>query len=66
MATQQPERIEAMVLVSATPYFPAQARAAMAQLSVDTFTDADWAVAAPGATCTATIRSACCSNRCAA
>jgi len=31
-----------MVLVSATPYFPAQARAAMAQLSVDSFSDADW------------------------
>jgi len=32
-----------MVLVSATPYFPAQARAAVAQLSVDAFSDADWA-----------------------
>ena len=42
MATQQPERIEAMVLVSATPYFPAQARAAMAQLSTAAFSDADW------------------------
>ena len=29
MATQQPDRIDAMVLVSATPYFPAQARAAI-------------------------------------
>src|SRR5258705_38818 len=29
MATQQPDRIDAMVLVSATPYFPAPARAAM-------------------------------------
>src|SRR5205823_1403624 len=44
MATAQPGRIEAMVLVSATPYFPAQARAAMAQLSVDAFSDADWAM----------------------
>ena len=43
MATQQPDRIEAMVLVSATPYFPAQARAAMAQLSIDAFSDAEWA-----------------------
>ncbi len=34
MATQQPDRVEAMVLVSATPYFPAEARAAMAHLSV--------------------------------
>jgi pimeloyl-ACP methyl ester carboxylesterase len=42
MATQQPDRIDAMVLVSATPYFPAQARAAMAQLSVDAFSDAEW------------------------
>ena len=44
MATQQPDRIDAMVLVSATPYFPAQARAAMAQLSVDAFSDAEWAM----------------------
>jgi pimeloyl-ACP methyl ester carboxylesterase len=29
MATQQPERVKAMVLVSATPYFPAQARPIM-------------------------------------
>ena len=31
MATMQPERITAMVLVSATPYFPAQARSIMRQ-----------------------------------
>ena len=31
MATKQPQRITAMVLVSATPYFPAQARAIMSQ-----------------------------------
>jgi pimeloyl-ACP methyl ester carboxylesterase len=43
MATQQPDRVEAMVLVSATPYFPAQARAAMAQLTVDAFSEAEWA-----------------------
>lgn len=43
MATEQPGRIDAMVLVSATPYFPAQVRAAMAQLSVDAFSDAEWA-----------------------
>lgn len=42
MATQQPGRIDAMVLVSATPYFPAPARAAMAQLSVDAFSEAEW------------------------
>ena len=43
VATRQPGRLDAMVLVSATPYFPAQARVAMAQLSVDAFSDADWA-----------------------
>ena len=42
MATQQPDRIDAMVLVSATPRFPDQARAAMAQLSADRFSDAEW------------------------
>jgi pimeloyl-ACP methyl ester carboxylesterase len=31
MATMQPERVQAMVLVSATPYFPAQARPIMRQ-----------------------------------
>ena len=43
MATRQPGRIDAMVLVSATPYFPAQVRAAMAQLTTDAFSDAEWA-----------------------
>jgi len=43
MATQQADRIAAMVLVSATPYFPAPARAAMAQLTTDQFTEAEWA-----------------------
>ncbi|MGH9643474.1 MAG: hypothetical protein ACRD3Q_13750, partial [Terriglobales bacterium] len=33
MSTRQPERIKAMVLVSATPYFPAQARPLMHQYS---------------------------------
>ena len=32
-----------MVLVSAKPRFPEQARAAMAQLSVDVFGEAEWA-----------------------
>lgn len=31
MATKQPERVKAMVLVSATPYFPTQARTIMSQ-----------------------------------
>ena len=42
MATQQPNRVEAMVLVSATPYFPEQARALMRQLSSDNHSDAEW------------------------
>jgi pimeloyl-ACP methyl ester carboxylesterase len=42
VATQQPDRVETMILVSATPRFPDQARAAMAHLSVDTFSDTDW------------------------
>jgi pimeloyl-ACP methyl ester carboxylesterase len=33
MATMKPERVKAMVLVSATPYFPAQARPIMRQYS---------------------------------
>lgn len=43
MATSQPHRLDAMVLVSATPYFPAPARAAMAHLTVETFSETDWA-----------------------
>ena len=42
MAAQQPARVEAMVLVSATPYFPDQARVIMQQLSPDNRTDAEW------------------------
>jgi pimeloyl-ACP methyl ester carboxylesterase len=42
MATQQPSRIEAMILVSATPYFPAQARAAMGARSPENRTEAEW------------------------
>jgi len=41
-ATQQPDRIEAMVLVSATPYFPEQARALMRQLTPETRSEAEW------------------------
>lgn len=36
MATSQPERIDAMVLISATSHFPDQARAVMRQASLDT------------------------------
>ena len=42
VATQQPTRVAAMVLVSATPYFPDQARAIMQQVSPDNRTDAEW------------------------
>src|SRR5262249_53696320 len=42
MATQQPSRLEAMVLVSATPYFPEQARAAMRQLTPENQSAEEW------------------------
>ena len=42
MATQQPRRVEAMVLVSATPYFPEQARSIMRQLSSRNRSEAEW------------------------
>ncbi|HSS51971.1 MAG TPA: alpha/beta fold hydrolase [Thermoanaerobaculia bacterium] len=42
VATQQPGRVEAMVLVSATPYFPAPAREAMRQLTPDNRSEAEW------------------------
>jgi pimeloyl-ACP methyl ester carboxylesterase len=43
MATRQPERIKAMVLVSATPYFPAQARPIMRQYS-KSLPDEQWEI----------------------
>ena len=42
MSTQQPDRVEAMVLVSATPYFPEQARAIMRKLTTEDRTEAEW------------------------
>jgi pimeloyl-ACP methyl ester carboxylesterase len=42
VATQQPARVDAMVLASATPYFPPPARAAMAQFEVARLSAADW------------------------
>jgi pimeloyl-ACP methyl ester carboxylesterase len=42
MATHQPSRVEAMVLVSATPYFPEQARSIMRQITPDNRTDQEW------------------------
>lgn len=64
MATEQPGRIDAMVLASATPYFPSQARQAMARFSVDALSETEGQCSA-NATCTATIRSGCCTVRCA-
>ena len=42
MATQQPDRVEAMALVSAAHYFPAQARAVMGQMTADDRTEEEW------------------------
>jgi len=42
IATQEPARVDAMVLVSATPYFPEQARVMMGQLTPDSRTEAEW------------------------
>lgn len=43
MATKQPDRITAMVLVSATPYFPAQARMIMSQYA-DNLPEEQWEI----------------------
>jgi pimeloyl-ACP methyl ester carboxylesterase len=43
VATQQPARVDAMVLASATPYFPPPARAGMAQFDVARLSEAEWA-----------------------
>jgi pimeloyl-ACP methyl ester carboxylesterase len=42
VATQQPNRVEAMVLVSATPYFPEQARSIMREVTPENRTEAEW------------------------
>ena len=42
MATQQPDRVEAMVMVSATSYFPEQARSIMREVTPENRTDAEW------------------------
>ena len=41
MAIQQPDRIEAMVVVSAPPYFPEQARAIQRQFSFDLLSESE-------------------------
>jgi pimeloyl-ACP methyl ester carboxylesterase len=42
MATQQPERVEAMILIGATIYFPEQARVIMRQTSPETASQERW------------------------
>ncbi len=42
MATQQPDRIEAMVIISATSHYPDQARKIMSETSVDGITEEQW------------------------
>jgi pimeloyl-ACP methyl ester carboxylesterase len=42
MATQQPGRVDAMVLVSATPYFTEQARSAMREMTPENRTEQEW------------------------
>src|SRR5262245_33647678 len=42
MAISQPDRIEAMVLVSSAPYFPEQARVLMRQMTVDSHSEDEW------------------------
>jgi pimeloyl-ACP methyl ester carboxylesterase len=44
MATQQPNRIEDLVLVSAAPYFPEQARTIMRQMTIENQPEAEWPV----------------------
>ena len=41
MATQQPDRIKAMVVISAPPYFPEQARAIQRQFSFDLLSETE-------------------------
>jgi len=42
MATQQPERVDAMVLVSAASYFPPQARAIMREMTPENRSEQEW------------------------
>jgi pimeloyl-ACP methyl ester carboxylesterase len=44
MATRQPSRIDAMVLVSAAPYYPEPARALMRAMTVDSRTADEWRI----------------------
>jgi len=42
IATQEPDRVEAMVVVSSPSYFPKEARAIMAAMTVESRTEEDW------------------------
>ena len=42
MATQQPDRVDAMVVASATPQLPPQVRPIMAGMTTDTLSENDW------------------------
>src|SRR5262249_1611953 len=42
MATQQPDRIDAMVLASATPRFPPHVRPMMTAMTADTLSESEW------------------------
>lgn len=42
MATQQPARVEAMVLIGSTIFFPEQARVIMRQSTIESLTSQDW------------------------
>jgi len=42
LATQQPDRVDAMVLISAAPYFPRQARSIMSEFTPETRSEAEW------------------------
>jgi pimeloyl-ACP methyl ester carboxylesterase len=42
LATRQPDRVEAMVLVSAAPYYPREARALMAQITAEGRSEEEW------------------------
>ncbi|OJH38577.1 alpha/beta fold hydrolase [Cystobacter ferrugineus] len=43
LATRSPQRVKRMVLVAATPYYPAQARKLMAAMTEETRSPAEWA-----------------------
>jgi pimeloyl-ACP methyl ester carboxylesterase len=44
MATQQPDRVQTLVLISATTHFPTQARALMTGMTEETRSDDEWAM----------------------